>query len=100
MAGKVQTIGGGESSSRRARGGALMDVPNLVISETPTPFAAVWVHLKRHPHQPLDYEVRVPTAMVQSVFDPGSRRPPAASWSDFLWSEIEKLGGTFAVSGW
>lgn len=69
-----------------------MQTPSFTIGGASVPFAAAWVQLKSHPHDPTEYEVRVPRALCPAVFDPGAERAESLSWSEFLRSEAEEYG--------
>jgi hypothetical protein len=74
------------------RGGRAMQTPTFTIGGTPIPFAAAWVHLKPHPHEPTGYEVGVPRSLWSDVFDPDTEQAGSLNWPEFLRSDVEELG--------
>lgn len=69
-----------------------MQTTSFTIGGAAVPFAAAWVQLKSHPHEPTGYEVCVPRSLWPAVFDPGAERAESLSWSEFLRSEAEEYG--------
>jgi hypothetical protein len=76
-----------------------MQTPTFAISGTPIPFAAAWVHLKPHPHEPTGYDVCVPRSLWRSVFGPDTEHVESLNWPEFLLSDVEELG-TGMVQVW
>ena len=73
---------------------------SFTIDNTPTPFGAVWIHLKGEPRGATKpYSVFISTEFLARIFDPHGRKPTEQAWHEFIFADIKEQG-TWFVQGY